>query len=647
MAALLLAACNPLDDVYQQLDDVLEPYREDIEYTLTEADYAAASTAALKLATNKADSAAAKRIKSEQAFNATYGPENLVPAQLGTNFKALNKKSSAKVTYNMKLENLGYIDTLLSQLKRYAYTITDADYSTVGGAVANVDYFVPSMPAAEHIPTLLADSLKSAKKGDYAYVSYKQSNLEPASGGGSITKTIFFEDFEAYNGKDTVVKVVPGWHNFIPDTAPSATFNNYFAIYDDTKYDVTKSAQFSAYKAEGQVESWLITPIIPLPADATIEFQFDCTVGNFKDSACVTVWYSTNYNGIDAATATWHDISSNFTFPRPASGYSGMSTIGKADLSTLAGNNIAIAFKYVGNDKCTPAATATYRLDNVKITATTGSRSGAKADLFEQRNDVYHYDGTKWAPASKMLAVQPADYKQMGLSKLSADQAKLYLPMLLATRFPFAMEGDTAIAVYNAAAEATRWTLKEGRWAPTATIEQRTIQFIHNGSNWVFDPAVNLVMAKDDYQIIVDYIRDHPDLSKFYDKDRKNAEYYYGFSAYYGNVSFALRYREPFFSGKTYEMPADADPELSALASTDDKVALMWKRTDEAMRIFLERRFPDAVPQVSGVDVFYHIQVTIYAPDGGAAPSEDYLYTFRCTGSNPATFEFVEKVPVK
>lgn len=325
-----------------------------------------------------------------------------------------------------------------------------------------------------------------------------------------------------------------------------------------------------------------------------------------------------------------------------------MSTIGKADLSALAGNNIAIAFKYVGDENSNPAATATYRLDNVKITATSNSRSGAKADLFEQRNDVYHYDGTKWAPAAKVLAVQPAEYKQMGLSnKLSADQATLYLPMLLASRYPFAMEGDTAIAVYNAAAVATRWAMTDGRWAPISSIEQRTLQFVHNGSVWMFDPAVNLTMAKDDYQIVVDYIRDHPDLNKFYDQQYKNAEYYYGFSAYYGNVSFALRYREPFFSGKEYEMPADADPELSALTSTEDKVALMWKRTEEAMHIFLERRFPDAVPQVGGIDVLYHIQVTIYAPDGGAAPSEDYRYTFRCTGSTPATFEFVERVRVE
>ena len=633
-AGLLLLACNPMSDVYQKLDEAREPYREDIAYTLTEADYTAVSNAALALAQNAADSAAAKRIKSEQAFNPTFGPENLVPAQLSATFKALNKKSTAQVTYNHNLENTAYLEAIKDSLKSHTYTVTDDDYAAIGGSVANVGYFIPSSPATECIPNILKTQYPSATKGDYAFVNYKQSNLEPADG-TPVPKVIFEENWNSYAKDDSVGLQIANWYAYIPDTAAAGKDKSYWPIKE---YKGDRYPEFSAYNAQGSVESWIISPKIDIPI-GTNTLLFDVKVAHYN-ATCLSVKLSTDFDGSDASVATWIDITSNFILPKePTSGYGKLLSAGTYDLSKYAGQIIYIAFAYKGNSTSDPKETTTYQVENIKII------NGPLVDLFEQRNDVYCYNGTKWEQANKFMAVQPADKDRVS----STDKAKTYLPMLLANNYPYAIEGDTALAVYSNGETITKWAYTNGQWGVASTIEQRTMQFIHNGSAWFFDPAVDYVMVKDDYQLMVDYIGNHAELGKFYDQQNKNAEYYYGFSSRFSNLSFRLSYRNPFFS-KEYTQPAELDSELSAISSTEDKVALLWKRSEEGVRVFLEQRFPNAVPQVSGIDVHYHVTVTIYSPDGLSASTADnqlHRYSYRCTGSNPATFEFVERMQVE
>jgi len=75
----LLWSCNPLEDTYQLLDDAKEPYSESIEYTLVEADYVAGSNFALQDAQTSQDSALAKAIKSNMAFNSRFQVRIMFP----------------------------------------------------------------------------------------------------------------------------------------------------------------------------------------------------------------------------------------------------------------------------------------------------------------------------------------------------------------------------------------------------------------------------------------------------------------------------------------------------------------------------------------------------------------------------------------
>ena len=69
---MMLGACNPMEDVYDELDQLEKPISKELEYTLTDADYATVAKEAYKLKTEQ-DSAAADYIKKNKAFSEKYG----------------------------------------------------------------------------------------------------------------------------------------------------------------------------------------------------------------------------------------------------------------------------------------------------------------------------------------------------------------------------------------------------------------------------------------------------------------------------------------------------------------------------------------------------------------------------------------------
>ena len=148
-------------------------------------------------------------------------------------------------------------------------------------------------------------------------------------------------------------------------------------------------------------------------------------------------------------------------------------------------------------------------------------------------------------------------------------------------------------------------------------------------------------MTKPDYQLVVDYVRDN--ISADYLDSYKTAEFYYGFASYYGNVSFRLTYRTSY---------AELDTELTALATDEEKVALLHERLKEGMEIFTQLRFPEAVPTVSGIDVYYIVTTNIYYANGINSETDGLrAYTFKCTaaasGDTPPQFEYISDEAVE
>ena len=161
-------------------------------------------------------------------------------------------------------------------------------------------------------------------------------------------------------------------------------------------------------------------------------------------------------------------------------------------------------------------------------------------------------------------------------------------------------------------------------------------QYLNNGTKWVFDPTLNVVMKKglnptDDYMMMVNYVKDHqaiatPSLLGYYNGTTLEWENYYGFHGYYGEITLK---------------PTDRinDPDYAKLTTAAEKDAYLTQRTQEGLAVYLSLKFPDAQPQVGGIDLYCYVTVTLY--DGANA---NYKYKYQRLDNNNLKWKYIDRV---
>ncbi len=97
---IALAGCNPMADIYKQLEAQKKPFSKTIEYTLTDEDYNTIASVSLIAAENAEDTAACEAIKTYHSFAETRPGPKFIPPFLSYKFPALDSGSIAKITYN-------------------------------------------------------------------------------------------------------------------------------------------------------------------------------------------------------------------------------------------------------------------------------------------------------------------------------------------------------------------------------------------------------------------------------------------------------------------------------------------------------------------------------------------------------------------
>ena len=584
IVAVALTACNPMEDINKQIDQQAPAPSEKFDYTLTDADYATIKSLALADAASKADSSVAKAIATKSALPEGYAAQ-YIPTVLGNNYIALGKESVAKVSYNFDNGSKTYLNDLGSATH---YTLSKDDYNSMGDSVANHQCFSPDYPASDFIPDFLATKYSSASNGDMRYISYQYSPTEPKLG-ANLYMTTFDNTLGGFTAYD-----VTG--------AQSWQASSY-------------GAKMSGYSSGAQEnEDWLVSPQIDLTDANGPTFQINQAINYLNDQwDQIKVLISTDFSG-DVTTATWTEVTIN---NRPTGDNWNFVKSEKVDLSDYVGKKINIAFKYVS----TTSNAATWELN--LFTVDNASTSNAY-----KVNTMYQLNGGKWAPMKGVYALSDADYVPMGgnVGKYgdfsSSEPADNYLPQFLAQKYPYAQEGDSIAVMYNYYSSGLKTYVDEydfhnGEWALYNPIEVKTDQFIENGTKWVFDPTVKFTMTADDYQLIVDAVKADANKKSLVDK-YGTAEYYYGASAYYSefNIQIALRSDQSDYNG------------LSDSEATD----LIMKRVAEGVGVMLQAKFPNAVAQVSGVNVFYVVTFTTY--DSGGVTAQETV-TYQCTKSAP------------
>jgi hypothetical protein len=604
------AACDPMDDIYNEIDaEGTTNTQTMVEYVLTDADYETISSAAAKAATSDAEKALANAVKTDKALNEFASAEKYVPSIIAKMLPSWGKGSSVGVTYNYQNTPSDYV---LEYRTVTNTSLGDKDYEALWGEGSPVKFLAPAHAPATVLPEWLAGQYKDAAKGDLVLVDYKYDDVDPEFTG----EDLYSQDFESVTANEDIV--LEGWEQV--------------TLKGDRKwqgknYSSNGYAQFSANGFEGEVDTWLVSPAVAVTSkDAGL--SFDIKFG-YYNADCLDVLVSDTYAGNGSIDmAQWTSVKDQFTFPEgPANGYNdNFVNVGKAGLEAYNGKSVYVAFRYVGEGP--KAKTTTVQLDNVSISSAVLAPTNEKP-----YNALYQFDGTDWKVKedSRLVVVTPADYDAMGSpgshdNFSTSDAPENYLPQFLAQKFPYAQEGDSKAVMYKyynkvTTMEVDEYLFKESTWVLNNNIElKEKVNFVHNGTEWLFDPTVTKSLASEDYLILENWVKANKDAG-YMDAKYGNSEYWFGGSSYYVNFNIQLAKRR------------SNDPDGVVPADDKEAEAYLLSMVQEGIELILATEYPTAGAQVSGVDCFYVISAKVY----NGLETFTYTYTFKGLGN--AKFE--------
>lgn len=611
LLGVFATACDPMDEIYNEIDAEGTTNTQTMaEYVLTDTDYETISTAAGKAAVSDVEKALANAVKTDKALNEFASAEKYVPAIIAKMLPSWGKGSSVGVTYKYQNDPSDYVLEYRSVVNT---SLSNKDYEAVWGEGSPVKFLSPAHAPAAVLPAWLTDTYKDAVKGDLVLVDYKYDETDPEFTGEELLS----QNFESIVANEDIV--LEGWKQV--------------ALKGDRKwqgktYSNNGYAQFSANGFnDGEVDTWLISPAIEITTkDASL--SFDIKFG-YYNADCFDVLVSDTYNGDGLVDmAQWTSVKDLFTYPEgiPGGYNDNFVNVGKGSLEAYNGKEVYVAFRYVGEGP--KAKTTTVQLDNVSISSAVLAPTNEKP-----YNALYQFDGTTWKikTDSRLVVVTPADYDAMGTpgshdNFSTSDAPENYLPQFLAQKFPYAQEGDSKAVMYKyynkvTTIEVDEYLFKEGKWILNNNIElKEKVNFVNNGTAWLFDPTVTKSLASEDYLILENWVKANKDAG-YMDPKYGNSEYWFGGSSYYLNFNIQLAKRR------------SNDPDGVVPADDKEAEAYLLSMVQKGIELILATEYPTAGAQVSGIDCFYVISAKVY----NGLETFTYTYTFKGLGN--AKFE--------
>ncbi|MFD1294934.1 choice-of-anchor J domain-containing protein [Lutibacter holmesii] len=447
-------ACDPMEDVYEELGTNSEAITGDATIVLTSDDYDELGV-------------------DESGFSSVDEAKTLLPAFLSDLYPVWGENSTALVNYTMA-DGLSNLEEVNVFTEADSYYLANEDYPQ---AAVNAIGFYPNEDPADYIPAILDAQFDSPEEGKIVLATYKQYIDEPVVGNSDY----FREDFNGDLGAFETINVM-------------GTKEWYASSYGDVEY-----AKMSAY-GNGQNEDWLISPEIDLTNQTNASFQINQTspfIGGNWD--LVSVLVSKDYTtGGDHTAATWETITIT-TLPSGANYDYDYVLSELVDFSAYNGESIHVAFKYLATDATAP----TWQIDYAVI-----KLPGVEGDT-DSKGMYFVYDGGEWVPSEGVYYLSTSDYDSMGTA--SGQPGKYnnfsnttvpedYLPTFLNAKNPYALEEETIILTYkyyigSTVVRGNSYTVTDGVWMPNSP----SLQFGHDGSEWVPDNTIKYTFTTADY----------------------------------------------------------------------------------------------------------------------------------------------------
>ncbi len=538
--AASLSACdenawnNHLDGFEEENDKPISNVQT-IEYTLTDADYAAiAANATNKTLAGDEKADALKAVASRKAFSEAIPASQYVPAFLSStsfaHFTATDG-SAVKLTFNVaqalpaELDQAAKAQTYTVSEDDYMYQVWDSEEDYING-------FAPSHSASRYLPEILRNSV-IAEAGEYVVVSYNQSAQEPVFGNNETP------DVPKFELSSTIGYAVKGEVISCKAIVSAICAQGYIVSDNSGSILVYMGSSFDATSIEvGQ------------------QVEIDGTIGSYNkglqitgSSATVTVVGKQEMNYPAAKVMSGADVDAAIT--RTSDELAQYVQIkGKASIS---GNYVNIiidgAEKAQGSVYQGTAAQKALFTNEADVTiegyfiAISGGRffnmvitkvNGASANVASvapktaadvpttSYNAVYQFNGSSWSIPSNFVVLNPADYTAMGQRYQNLTEPAKYLPAFLRTNFPYAQADDVKNVMYlfyNSSSKQTyyacdQYTFNGSEWIINNGIIAETAQFVRTGGKWMYDPCVtiNLPAGRNQevstkyYQACVDWV---------------------------------------------------------------------------------------------------------------------------------------------
>lgn len=452
----LLVGCNPMEDIYDDIDSQENPIVGNAQYTLTDEDYSALD-------------------REFGNFDSEDQAKDILPSFLSEMYPYWGNGSSVLVGYNLYIGNAEGVSDYTSAQN---YVLQSDDYPTAGS-----NAYFPNQNPATHVDDVLANKINSPTEGQVVFVEYKQFVNQPVVGYANIPQY---------------------------DYGFNASFNNWTVTDIIGEQSWTSQATYvegNGYSG-GQVvnEDWLISPSIDLTSETDIKFQINQAINYATDISLLKILVSTNYNSTVGA-ATWNEIN---LATAPAGNSNDFILSEEFNFNAYAGQTINIALKYQSTD----SDAARWRVDQLAI-----KRVGISGQT-NTTQDYYVYAGGVWKKADGVYYLTAADYDSMGTTSGQPGQYNNfsstalpdnYLPTFLDIKYAFAQEGNEMIVMYkyyNGTQTQTRGTLYKftmGVWESHKSTIKTTLQFGHDGTQWVPDNTIRYTLTGANYDILADH----------------------------------------------------------------------------------------------------------------------------------------------
>ena len=520
--SMVFTSCDPLEDIYEEVDANASGIVGEVVYTLTDEDYETLDL-------------------SYGSFNSEDEAKEALPGFLSGKYPVWGKGSAALVSYDLYVGNAFSVDN---------YTLSLEDYATSGSTLLGFE--VTATPA-DYLADIITSEYDEANEGDYVSAYYDQytgsvftvtpevsldENLDYGTVSGDLTtisagtwvnhsgaanelmyaaEGLTMADYPSSNVGGALEISTAGSEDVNTAISPELTSNK---VYSSALIKLSEVGDGTYFFHLMEEEGFSFSARTGAKSDGNGKVLF----GIGASSSSLT--YGTTAYDLD----TTYLIVASYEVETGISNLYVLTTVSDTEPAspeaTSTGNSGNSANK-IGIRQGGGGPTAL--IDGIRV-ANTWSSIMSNETLEDETvgnketyNAIYTYTGGAWALPSDngFYSLTDVDFASIGIENFgSSTSADDYLPAFLNLKFPYALEGDVLNVLYkyvsSSSGEQIRgdaYTKTAGVWMAHESTTVASLQLAHDGANWVPDNTIKYELVDADYTLIKDTYGENPDFA--------------------------------------------------------------------------------------------------------------------------------------